>query len=212
MVKPCGSGSGTLRHMENRNATSLRRRLVTFLLIGICPWAWADSVAPTWEAALPVSIALSSEFAGDHGEWSPSAGLSLSMGVHLSHDERPYAGGVFADYQLASTADGPGTTIIGIYGSRGLGRWRGSAFVFDYRPPGGESMWGYGTRIGRSISPDSAIALVTMGPLDSPSRSHWKLKYSRDLSARWSLSVSAGASLRTLSRHSVGAELSWQIR
>lgn len=188
--------------------------LVTMLFLSITasPAAHAESVAPSWNAYVPASVSLANAIYIRDGDWSVAQNASATTGVHWSHDERPYAGGVFFDYNFASTEGDRGTTIAGLYAMRSFGRWKTTAFVFDYRSADGDSLWGYGTTLKYGLRSGDTVSLINMGPLRAPGKSNLKVAYGRDLTRRLSLKVSAGANLRSFSKYSITTEFSWQIR
>jgi hypothetical protein len=192
------------------------RRPAGGLLPALAALFWLPSAAAAegigaWQLASDLDLRLATYYRYDHGKGTTYPALGTHLNVELSSPIRPYAAGVFADYELATNPEHSDLQLAGAWARYRVGRWELSAVAahFASRDIGG--LWVYSGKLQFKPRPGHKFAVEAIGAMRGGEPA-LQLVYETDLARHLTLSLNVGVGPNRLQDVGAITKFTWNLR
>jgi hypothetical protein len=160
--------------------------------------------------ALDVRTATYFEYRGGAGSSTyPAVGAELS--IELSSPEQPIAGGLFADFELTTSAAGDYSQLVGGWVRYRYGRWKLSTVGAHFKSGHMSGLWMHATRLQFELKPGHKLAVEAIGAIRGSGDPALQLVYKTNLTRQASLSIKIGLGSNRVRDFGASTKFVWNV-
>jgi hypothetical protein len=193
-----------------------RPRLFHFALLALLPpasAAAAEGAAAAWRLEPGFDVRMVSYYLYEGGQAAvtyPALGARLDL--ELSSATRPYAAGLFADYEVATREEKSGNLFAGGWVRYRYGGWEASSSAVHFASRRTADKWLYSGKLQYRLRPGHKVALEAIGMIGAGGDPAVQLAYDTNLSERLSLTLSVGLGPSWLPDFGIRSKFVWKLR
>jgi hypothetical protein len=161
------------------------------------------------QPALDVRTATYFEYSSGTSMTVPAVGAELS--IELSPPERPIAGGLFADYELTTSAAGNHSQLVGGWVRYRYGRWKLSTVGAHFKSGHVSGLWIHATKLQFELRPGHKLAVEAIGKIRGGGDPALQLVYNTNLSEQVSLSIKIGLGSNRMRDFGASTKFVWNV-
>jgi hypothetical protein len=202
---------------NNQSSGPYRRRgLLSLMFFALTAWQPGSAVAAgdegAWRPAPQFDVRAVTRYRYEDGESTSYPTLGAHLGFDLSPPVRPWATGLFADYELATGAGPRHIRLAGGWARYRFGRWELATAAAHFTSDETNGLWMYSGKLQFTPRPGHKLAVEAIGAIAGGGDPALQLAYESDLTRRVSLSINVGLGANRLQDFGASSKISWKLR
>lgn len=190
------------------------RCLVASAILALVPAVSAEAAEAAsvhWELKPELHVTGMSRYTRRGGDSSAYDTYAATLEFTAYSTERPYWGGVFADYRSSSGRQLRDNLNLGVYFRYNFPRWDHTLWLFRNRSPGNDGTLVYATRSRYRVAGGHKLGIEALAPVDSAGKPRLMLGYYGTPADAISLNVLAGGGTDGREDFAARIELVWHV-